>query len=105
MTDDVSRGEFDLLRQIVAANQARLEGIDLGGTRGVGVVQAQLTDVVKDLVELKSDVSARFDAHQRVHDQDERNRASARRFTVTTTLAILALLLTLIGLVLYHGRG
>lgn len=98
MSDEISRGEFDLLRQIVAANQARLEGIDQGGTRGVGVVQAQLVDVVKDLAELKADVNSRFDAHQRVHDQDQRDRAAQRRWAITTAIAVLVLLAAILGL-------
>jgi hypothetical protein len=90
MTDQaVSRGEFDLLRQMVGATAARVENIDGSGTKGVIVVQAQLADVVKDLAELKSDelrraheVNERFDAHARVHEQDQHDRVTGRRWLV-----------------------
>lgn len=101
MTDEpVSRGEFDLLRQIVTANQARLDLIDLNGTKGVAVVQAQLVEVVRDITELKAEVNARFDAHQRVHDRDQAAQTGARRYALTTTVAVLALLVTILALLI-----
>jgi BMFP domain-containing protein YqiC len=97
MPDDVvTRGEFDLLKQIVASNQARLEGIDTGGTKGVAVVQSQLVDVVKDLAELKGEVDKRFDAHMRDHTQETRDRAAARRWAVGSFIAALAVIVTLL---------
>ena len=98
MTDDVvvTRGEFELLKQIVASNQARLEGIDQGGTKGVAVVQAQLIEVVKDLTELKAEVNMRFDAHLREHAQETRDRAAARRWAIGSAIAALAVVVTLL---------
>ena len=105
MTPDlVTRGEFDLLKQIVASNQARLEGIDQAGTRGVGVVQAQLVEVVKDLADLKAEVNSRFDAHARVHDQDTRDRVNSRRWAIGTFLAALAIVVTLLLNITLHLR-
>lgn len=92
----VTRGEFDLLKQIVTANQSRLEGIDQGGTKGVAVVQAQLLEVVKDLTELKADVNARFDAHLREHAQESADRTATRRWMIGTFLAALAIIVTLL---------
>lgn len=101
MTDQaVSRGEFDLLRQIVSATQARVENIDTGGTRGVAVVQTQLIDVVKDLTELKAEVNSRFDAHVRVHAQDQQNRVIGRRWLVGIGVAGLASMSAVITLLL-----
>ena len=90
----VTRGEFDLLAQIVSTNQARL---DQGG--GVGVVQAQLVGVIKDLAELKAEVDKRFDAHQLVHDRDQADRVNGRRWMIGTLIAALVLLVAVLGLV------
>jgi translation initiation factor 2 gamma subunit (eIF-2gamma) len=98
VTDDVlvTRGEFELLKQIVASNQARLEGIDQGGTKGVAVVQTQLIEVVKDLTELKAEVNARFDAHLKEHDQEALARSANRRWAIGTFIAALAIVVTLL---------
>lgn len=98
MSDEVTRGEFELLRQMVAETRARIEGIDQAGTRGVGVVQAQLVEVVKDLADLKADVNHRFDQHAAVHEQDQRDKAAGRRWTITTVIAALVLLVAILGL-------
>ena len=90
----VTRGEFDLLTQIVSTNQARL---DQGG--GVAAVQAQLVGVIKDLAELKAEVDKRFDAHQLVHDRDQADRVNSRRWTMTTVIAALVLLVAVLALV------
>ena len=90
----VTRGEFDLLAQIVSTNQARL---DQGG--GVAAVQAQLVGVIKDLAELKAEVDKRFDAHQLVHDRDQADRVTGRRWTIRTLIAALVLLVAVLALV------
>lgn len=108
MTDQPTRGEFDMLRQMVGTTQTRLETIDGTGTKGVAVVQAQLVDVVKDLADLKGEVNSRFaevglrfdgmkadvdgqfTAHRRVHEQEARDRITGRRWLVGIGLAGLA---------------
>lgn len=90
----VTRGEFDLLAQIVYTNQTRL---DQGG--GVGVVQAHLVGVIKDLAELKAEVDKRFDAHQLIHDRDQADRVNDRRWMIGTLIAALVLLVAVLGLV------
>lgn len=103
MTNDVvTRGEFDLLKQIVASNQARLEGMDQAGTKGVAVVQTQLNEVVRDLVELKAEVDKRFDSHQRQHTLEARDRVNGRRWAVGTFLAALAIVVTLLLNITIH---
>jgi molybdenum-dependent DNA-binding transcriptional regulator ModE len=103
--DEVTRGEFDLLKTIVASNQARLEGIDSGGTKGVAVVQSQLVDLVKDMAELKAEVDKRFDAHKAEHQLEARDRAAGRRYAVTTALVVIGLLVSILALVLRHGSA
>ncbi len=101
MGDEVTRGEFDMLRQIVTANQTRIEGIG-----AIGAVQVQLAEVVKDLTELKADVTKRFDDHMRIHQQDQMARVSGRRWQVGTVIAVLVLLVSILGLVInMHPAG
>lgn len=103
MTDSepvASRREVDQLRE-------DLRRIDEHGTRGIGVLQTQLTDVVKNVTEMKAEVNARFEAHQRVHDRDEQLRISGRRWTIATAATMLGGLATTLGLlvdVLQHVR-
>lgn len=97
---EVTRGEFDLLKQIVASNQARLEGMDQAGTKGVLVVQTQLTDLAKDVVRLESEMDKRFDEHLRTHAEDQQARVAGRRWLTGTVIAVLVLLLGIIGLII-----
>lgn len=92
----VTRGEFDLLKQIVVTNQARLEGMDQSGTKGVAVVQTQLTDLVKDVVRLEAELDKRFDEHAHMHTAEAQSRTVSRRWAVSTFLAALAIIVTLL---------
>jgi TolA-binding protein len=82
MSDEplASRRELDQLRD-------RIERIDDHGTRGVGTLQSQITDMIKDIAELKTDLNTRFEAHQRIHDQDHQDRISGRRWLIATGIA------------------
>ena len=95
MTDDLpaTRREVDILRDEV-------HRLDDHGSRGVGAIQTQLTDLVKDLAEMKSEMNNRFEAHQRVHDQDHRDRISGRRWLITTGIAGLVSMATVVGLLI-----
>ncbi len=86
MTDEfVTRREVDQLRQ-------EIQRMDDHGTRGVTVVQTQLTDVIKDMVELKTEVNKRFEEHQRQHTRDEDSRSANRRWAWSFGIAVLAML-------------
>jgi hypothetical protein len=80
-----TRRELDQLRSDVIR-------LDEHGTRGVTVVQSQLTDVIRDVVELKAEINSRFSDHARQHERDEDQRLSGRRwalaFAVTVVTAI-----------------
>ena len=78
-----TRREVDMLRD-------DLHRMDSEGTRGIGGIQIQMTDLVKDVAELKTEMSARFAAHQRVHDQDHTDRVTGRRWLIGTGVAGLA---------------
>lgn len=86
---EVSRGEFDLLKQMVSDQGGRLTAIDDHGTRGVGTVQVQLVDLTKDVVELKTDMNARFAAHEQVHEREAQQRRADRRWRIGMAIAAL----------------
>lgn len=90
MTDgEVTRGEFDMLKQMVNEQGIRLTSIDEHGTRGVGVIQVQLTELIKDLAELKTEFKS-----------EQRNRITGRRWVLgmaaAGTGAIAALITALV---------
>lgn len=96
-----SQREVDILRE-------ELHRLDDHGTRGVGAIQAQLTDVVRDIIELKTEMNGRFEAHQRIHDQDHRDRITGRRWLIGTAIAgLLAMvaIITLLLQILGHVHG
>lgn len=87
-TDPVTRGEFSMLAQQVASNERRIESLDTSGTRGVGIVQAQLTDLTKDVAGL----STRLDKHEQEHRQEAADRRSRARWVVGTAIAFFAMI-------------
>lgn len=82
MSDEwATRREVDILR-------AEMSRMDDHGTRGVSVVQAQLVDVIKDVTELKTEISGRFAEHGRQHERDDDQRRSDRRWSLGFAVAI-----------------
>jgi TolA-binding protein len=96
----VSREEFNMLRDQVAANLTRLDGIDTSGTRGVGVVQQQLMDLKGDVTELR----VRLEKHEGEHQQVARDQRTARRWLVTAGIALLVALEGPMGYIIVHVR-
>jgi hypothetical protein len=88
-----SRREVDQLRE-------DLHRLDEHGTRGVSAMQVQLTDLLKDVIELKTDVGVRFDAHEREHDKDEDKRVQARRWLIGAGIAGAASVAAVVGLLI-----
>lgn len=76
--------------------------MDEHGTRGVGIIATQVAELVKDQAAMQADMRLWQGAHEQLHAQETRDRVSSRRFAVTTTAAIIALLLTIVGLLLAH---
>ena len=95
-----SRREFDMLRDQVGGNASRLDVIDQSGTRGVGAISVQMTEVIKDV----ADIKAKVDAHSSVHDQEERQRVLSRRWLIGTILAMMALIETPILYLVTQGH-
>jgi hypothetical protein len=84
---EVTRGEFDMLARRVDENARRLDSIDSTGTRGVGVLQLQITDLAKD-----------FAAHEKQHEIQESRRAGARRWAWSMAVAGVASMAAALGL-------
>ncbi len=99
MPDEVAtRRELDLLR-------ADLVRLDEYGGRGFGQIQSQLTDVIKDVVELKSELTSRFAEHSRLHERDEDQRTSARRWSLAFAVTVIGAVGGLYPLLLaWHGH-
>ena len=94
MTDEAAtRREVDILRD-------QVNRMDSSGTRGVTALQLQMTDLVKDITELRSSVDKRFEKHEKEHVLEKRDRTSARHWAIATSLTVLVAMCTVIGLLL-----
>jgi hypothetical protein len=74
---EVSREEFRMLADRVGGNERRLDEIDRSGTRGVGVLAVQLTELAKDMA-----------AHEVKHDQERDRRAANRKWVWLAVIAL-----------------
>jgi hypothetical protein len=92
----ITREEFGMLRDQVNANAGRLDSIDTTGTRGVAVLASQVTDVIKDVSELRNELGK----HEEKHVAEERARVAGRRWALGFAVAGLASMATVIGLLL-----
>jgi hypothetical protein len=92
----VGREEFTMLRDQVNANAGRLDNMDATGTRGVAVIAAQVTDVIKDVAELRAELGK----HEDKHVAEERARVAGRRWALGFACAGLASMAAVIGLLL-----
>lgn len=90
-----SQRELDILRQ-------RVEQMDAQGTRGVGVIQSQVAELVKDHAEMRGEVTAWQHSHDSQHDQEKRDRISDRRWIIGTMVTIALITVTLLGVILQH---
>jgi hypothetical protein len=107
-----TRREFDLMISRIEGLDRSLDSIDRDGTRGVMALQAQLTDTIKDITELKTELhsfkgetSRWFEKHSNQHQQDMRDRTSGRRWMIGTAIAgmlAMAAVLTLLVQVLQN---
>lgn len=86
---DVTRGEFELLKQIVADNQRRLENVDTHGTRGINVIQTQIADLIKDVAEMRADQKSASES-----------RRAGRKWVATFVVATIASIGGIIGVLL-----
>lgn len=87
--DIVTRGEFELLKLMVTQNQARLESMDVTGTRGVGALQTRMDDFLRDFAGFKVDVSNDFKDHMQVHERDKQEHSANRKWAIGVVLTFL----------------
>jgi hypothetical protein len=92
----ITRDEFGMLRDQVRDNAGRLDAIDSTGTRGVAVIAAQVTDVIKDVAELRNELGK----HEDKHVAEEKARVAGRRWALGFACAGLASMAAVIGLLL-----
>jgi hypothetical protein len=94
---------------------ARLEAMDDHGTRGVQGLTVRMDNLIGDVADLKSEVktdvgalqaevSTRFAAHQKVHDDDAKDRVTGRRYALTTVIAVVAIIVGLLLNITLHLR-
>lgn len=76
--------------------------MDEGGTRGVSAIQVQVTELVKDITELKTKLEAHELAHVAEARQRDADRRETRRYALTTTIAAVATLIAVATLLLTH---
>ena len=88
MTDlTVGREEFRMLT-------GRVDAIDTGGTRGMGVLAVQVQELAKD-----------FARHEEKHEQERRERAANRKWLFTAAfLAIGAIDGPIVAILLHQGH-
>jgi len=97
--------ELDQLVGWLTRLEGRVEAIDAGGTRGMGAITVQITDLARAMGELRGQDQAWQQAHERQHAADAAERARARRWLVSIGLAgvtALAGLYPLIAVVSAH---
>ena len=76
----------------------RLDYIDENGTRGIGPIHAQLSNVVADLAELKTQTIVWQERHHDEHSAAATSAVNGRRWVIGTCIAALVLLLAVLTL-------
>lgn len=74
--------------------------MDSQGTRGVGILQLQVTEIVADLTQMRADTRAWQTEHERQHEQERRERIVGRRWLVGTGIAGLASMAAVISMLI-----
>lgn len=87
--------ELDLLRQ-------RVDQLDQHGTRGVGTLQIRIDELIKDLAEIKSGYASWQTEHLKMHKDESDNAKQSRRYILTTSIAILAVVVAILAVSVGH---
>jgi hypothetical protein len=100
--DYVTRTEFNSLAATVTTQGKRIDWLDEHGTRGVGALQLQVTELAKDVAK----VEASQEQHVIMHQSEASERQSSRRWLVASvlipTFAVMVALGTLVVLLRNH---
>jgi hypothetical protein len=81
--DYVTRAEFDMLRDQVARNVMRQDKLASDATAGIGsnaAISVQMTEVIKDVAEVRNELSQFREAHVRQHEREAAARTMSRRW-------------------------
>lgn len=81
MDDDIRR-ELDQLRETDRDLRHSIENLDNHGSRGVLQLQAQVTELIKDISGLRTAIVA----HDTQHVTERQERAKTRRWLITTII-------------------
>lgn len=94
MTDDqyATRRELDMVRDDIRAIRSQLQDFDAGIGRGVPVLQDRLLELVKDMTELRTEMTTKFAGHLQDHKDAQRERVSGRRWLIGTVFVALGAL-------------
>src|SRR5262249_60914281 len=93
MDDDIRR-ELDQLHQADRDLRSAISDLDNHGSRGVLQLQGQVTDLIKDMTELK----LAFQSHESQHEKEQADRRNAHRWVIGTVIAGIAGFSAVIGL-------
>ncbi len=104
-----TRRELDILRQDAEREHAklwaRIESMDMTGTRGTAALAVRIDNLIGDLSELKTSqaataaaVDVRLQQHQLQHQNDATRRQDGNRWRITAAIAAAATAATIIGL-------
>jgi len=102
---DVTRGEFDMLKEKTGSMERRIESIDNHGTRGVGALQIQVVEVLKDIAEIKVQFTSYLSEHVRTHREEKDQRLTERHWLIGIGIAgvsALAAILAVVVVILQH---
>src|SRR5258708_26067490 len=113
MTDEpVTRREVDMLKVASDVEHARIwakiESLDDHGSRGMGTLTTRMDGLIRDVAdlkaeaktdvgELKTEMGARFEIHEKVQSQDTQSRRENRRWRITASARASAIHVTLIA--------
>ncbi len=90
---------------------AKIESLDDHGSRGMGTLTTRMDGLIRDVADLKAEVKtdvgelktemgARFEIHEKVHEQDAQSRRDNRRWRITATAGAIATCVTVIALLI-----
>jgi hypothetical protein len=97
-----TRRDTDQLTGWVMRLERHLEQIDMGGTRGMAVINIQLAELTKDVAELGGESRAWQVAHERQHEHDQAQRVSGRRWGLSLAITNLLGLAAILAAVIHH---
>lgn len=95
MDDDVRR-ELDLLHQTDRDLRQAIADLDNHGSRGVLQLTGQVTDLIKDVAEVK----AALTTHDGLHTTEKRDARNTRRWTIGTLIATGALSVAIVSMLI-----